>query len=494
MKRKTISVLFILMLFMPVMNFAFETLTTVYVDGLAPMSIDGNLDDWEGIDVQEVPLTQQLEGFSTREIITINGDVDLSFSFKCFADARYVYVAMMVKDDDIIIGNSDFGEGWKHDSPTVYFDGDCIDISKPYFDANDGQLKVIGAPPDGVAYIEGLIPYFYEIQVPYFWESRGIKAGFKQYDTGYNVEIAIPLKVLGWNNIEPGKTMGMNIRTVDIDHDMDADEVEKGLLWGPDPDHTLYFKTENYNRVVFAKAVSMPGVVESGVSGGMLRTVGSEARELELELSTPDYTDGTELLAAVLEDIATERWDAAEIKLASVKDAIWAQPMLGVVQLKANKCEQGTSQLLDFVGQCPDDYAVKWAKKFLKNDAKFLYIYYSGQFVSDNQLYVNMISILQEYIKHFPDDIEAKFKIANYLEEINSYENAINYYNQIEKSSANNADILKARIGIAENLFLNGDYFEAKKLAEELINNSNDSKTILGAQMILLSVEQKTSN
>lgn len=493
MKRKTIPILFILMLFLPVMGFAIETLSTVYVNGLAPMSIDGNLDDWEEIDVQEVPITNQIgqTNRNPREVITTGGDADLSFSFKCFADARYVYVALMVTDDDIIIGNHDFGEGWKDDSTTICFDGDLQNISKSYFDANDGHFKVIGAPPDGVAYIEGNIPYFYEIQVPYFWESRGIKAGFQQYDTGYNIEAAIPLKVLGWNNIGPSKTMGMNIRVVDMDHDMDVDSVDKGLTWAPDPDHTSQFKTECYNRVVFTDEVSIPGVVKSGVSGGTYSAIGSEARELEIELSTPDYTDGIELFDAAFEDIAVEKWDDAESKLASVQDAIWAQPMLGIVQLKSEKIKQGVQYLHDFAEQCPDEFAVKWVNKFLKRDVTFLHHTFSGERISDNHVYTNRADILYEYFKLNPDDQEAYNIFLKFLKLTEGQDHDLALINKIMNENINKGIYDNAKLALARYSFINGDYQRTTQLAEEIINSDVDSKLVLDARMILLSIAEE---
>ena len=47
----------------------------------------------------------------------------------------------MVTDDEVIIGNQVFGEDWKDDSTTIYFDGDCQNIAKPYFVENDSNPK-----------------------------------------------------------------------------------------------------------------------------------------------------------------------------------------------------------------------------------------------------------------------------------------------------------------------------------------------------------------
>ncbi len=493
MKRKTIPIICLLLFFLPVMAFAVETLSTVYVDGSAPMTIDGILDDWESLDIQTVPVTNEIGDTSKnpRSVITTRGKADLSFSFKCFADARYVYVALMVTDDDIIIGKHDFGEGWKDDSTTICFDGDLQNISKSIFDANDGHIKVIGDTPDGVAYIEGNIANFYDVQVPYFWESRGIKAGFQQHDTGYIVEAAIPLKVLGWDKIELGKTLGMNFRVVDMDHNMNVNIFDKGLTWAPDPDHTSHYKTECYNRVIFSNEVSIQGEVDVQDSGGTLIRVGSEARELEIELSTPDYVSGIELFEEVLEDIAENNWADAESKIASVQDAIWAQSLLGVVQLKTEKIEKGVSQLLDLAEKCPDDFVEKWVKNLLIYNSKFLYNDIPGKDILNNHGNANISYILNEYLKTFPDDNLAIKRLLSMLKIIGNTEYDFSILNQIIQES-NNLEISdNAKIALAKYYFYKGDNQSAETLANELIYSSAEAKTKLDARMIILSIEYK---
>ncbi len=450
MKRKPIPIICLLLFLLPTMVFAVETLSTVYVDGSAPMTIDGILDDWENIPVESVPVINQIADTpqNVRGVIQTGGAADISYSFKCFADNRYVYFALMVTDDDVIIGNQVFGEGWKDDSTTIYFDGDCQNIEKPYFDENDGNLKVIGAPPDGVSWIEGLIPYF-KIQVPFFWESRGVKAGFQQHDTGYNIEIAIPLVVLGWDSISPGKTMGMNTRVVDMDTSLDQENTDKGLIWNEDTDHSAHYMTKNYGRIVFEKAVNI-----SGISQQMAKPVSSEARELEIVLGAPTYTDGEAFFDEVLKDISNSDFTAAENKLKSEKEAIWVQPILSVIQLKQGKIDEGVQQLFVFGEICPDNFAEAWVKTFLKNEARWVYEVFKGKNIKFLDKYNESLAlILEEYIKKYPEDYVAKLELA-------------------------------------QNYFIIMNFNSSSKLAKEIIINCDNSNIKLDAQMILESIER----
>jgi len=493
MKRKIIPIIVILLISVPVMGFAIETLNTVYVNGSAPMNIDGDLVDWEGINLQEVPIAGKLSPERNhRSLVYPQGPNDLSVSFKCFADAQYVYIAVSVIDDELLIGNYGFSKGWKNDAVTIFFDGDLKDISKQYYDANDGMIKVVFDPPDGVAYIEGLIPYSFEVMVPYFWESRGVKAGFKQNETGYTVEIAIPFNVLGWDTLEPGKQMGVNFRIHDMDSDMDIETQDCGFVWAPDPRNMNVFTTEEYGRIIFTEAVSMPGVT-SVEPGGTVRVVGSEARELELELSTPDYSDGNALLTAVLMDMADKKWDTAVSKLSPVQEIIWTNPLLGMIHLESGKYDEGVERLTYLAETCPDAFASKWAREYPKYKAMVLLDTVEG--VKKN--YANgparSAYILHEYLKQYPDDQEALDRFYETLKRTGGDEYDLMIINKIINESVNQDIISKAKNALARYYYFNSDYNQAAQVAEAVINSNADSKTTLDAQMILLSIEQKTS-
>src|SRR4030043_231167 len=78
-----------------------ETYNTKYVDGYAPITIDGDLSDWEFVNVKSVPIT--LIHLYTR-MDKYNGPSDVSGVFRSFADRNYLYMAFEVKDDILIIG------------------------------------------------------------------------------------------------------------------------------------------------------------------------------------------------------------------------------------------------------------------------------------------------------------------------------------------------------------------------------------------------------
>ncbi|MFC1542048.1 sugar-binding protein, partial [Candidatus Latescibacterota bacterium] len=381
-----------------------EILNTSYINGLAPMSIDGNLDDWEGIQTNEIPVIVPVMNVNNpRQTITPTGSSDLSGSFMCFADNRYVYFAVTVIDENLVIDSFEFSKGFKNDSVTVYYDGDLQDISKPYFDANDGMIKVIAELPDNVAYMEGIIPYLFEVMVPYFWEARGVKAGFKQNDDGYSVEIAIPLSILGWDGIQQDKTMGLNVRIHDMDQNADVETTDSGLIWAQDPDNTSWWMTESYNRVVFSEEISIPGEVARGGLEESVLTIGSESRELELILNTPDYSDGDQLLTAVLHDLENKDWESAESKLGVLENVVWAQPMLGIIHFEAGEYESGVDILHDFALECPDDFAVKWAGNYPKMKAWLYFDTVPGIEKSYESGPAKAASILHYYLNLNPD-------------------------------------------------------------------------------------------
>jgi hypothetical protein len=121
MVKRMVTALALLLFVAAAPGSAYETLTTVFVDGIAPMVMDGNLDDWANIPAQEVPVTHPIEKTrSTAEVIATHGATDCAFSFKCFADQKFVYFALIVKDDEVLIGCHMFGQGWLDDSSTLY--------------------------------------------------------------------------------------------------------------------------------------------------------------------------------------------------------------------------------------------------------------------------------------------------------------------------------------------------------------------------------------
>jgi hypothetical protein len=398
MVKRMVTALALLLFVAAMPGLAYETLTTVFVDGIAPMVMDGNLDDWANIPAQEVPVTHPVE--KTRDdakVIATQGVTDCAFSFKCFADRNYVYFALIVKDDIVLIGRHMYGKGWLDDSNTLYFDGDCVDTGKDYYDANDGQLKVIGNPPAGVKYIEGYIPFFYEGNIPYFWEARGVKSGFRVTGDGYITEIAVPASVLGWDMITAGKIMGANLRVVDKDGDPDDESTDKGYIWAPDPEHTAHFSARSFNRISFATVVPAPEA-----SSQSIQLVQNDDG-VSITLGMPDIIKGRTILNEVLADLTIPDFAAAEAKLLPIQSEMWVKPLLGYIQLKKGDIEAGTNQLIDFGKVCPYPWAEEYIQVFLKESVQYMLQNYKGTEASITQEVIDsIVTIIGIFLDRYP--------------------------------------------------------------------------------------------
>lgn len=354
MKKEIAFITTILIMTFPV--YAVETFNTGYVEGIAPITVDGDISDWAGMDLPIYPILNQL---NFRNVFPAKSDIDLSASFKCFADDNYFYVAIMVTDDIVTVGNHPSGMGWNDDSAEICFDGDLKDTSKPYFDMNDGQVRVT-ADKNGIALIEGAIPYLYESQPPYFWEARGVRGGFKETTNGYTLEAAIPLSVLGWDKFISGKKIGLNIRIFDDDNEINAGMIDHGLTWVEDIQNTSFWKTQYYNIITLSEKNEISGNIQSSERISTTTAIGE--RDIVLELTKPDKSNYNDIIDMVLNDMMQEGWNAALSRLNTVKDRVWALPLIGVIQNKEGKVNEGYETLLSFYKESPDERAREWAK------------------------------------------------------------------------------------------------------------------------------------
>ena len=465
----------------------YETLNSVYFNGLAPIIADGFLDDWEEIPAPEIEVTNPiLETRDEADVIPLDGPDDLAFSFRCFADNQYIYFALIVKDDEVLIDRHIFGKGWLDDSCTLYFDGDCLNVDKLYYDENDGMLKVIGSQQGGVKYIEGLIPYFYGVQVPYFWESRGVRSGFQHTDDGYISELAIPIAVLGWEDMYEGRYMGANLRVVDMDSDVIPDEVDKGLIWAEDPEHTAHLSAKSFNRIVFSETINVSDLENSSPK------VSTSENGINIILEAPDGTDGAAIICAVLSDLSNDDFTAAENKLMPLSNELWIRAFLGIIQLKRGEAEKGTNQLFEFGEYCPEPWGEEWVKAYLKSEAQWLFFQYKDIITDDMGSLRYMDTIFNEYNTHYPGDSEGWFVSGEWAENTGNYENAVTCYSMIEMTSSNAERFNEAQLKIAQNLFYLSRYVEAQKVATTILNSTADNQYKLKANMVLMSIETKT--
>jgi tetratricopeptide (TPR) repeat protein len=466
--KRSAQILMLVLLMTSAPGNAYETLTTVFVDGSAPIVMDGSLDDWVNIPAQEVPVTNPFENaITSTKVFSDNETGEYPFSFKCFADKDFVYFALIMKDDKVILERHGFGYGPLEDSAALFFDGDCLDTSKRYYDSNDGMLRVAGSPLSGSNYIEGLVPYFYPVQIPFFWEARGVKSGFGITMNGYVTELALPASLLGWDSINAGKQMGANVTVLDLDRHSDEEKPDNGFIWAPDPLHTIYYSTSSFNRIVFSKVIPANGLSlkekkvektsdgENGIAGAL------------------DFAGGDTLFNSVLADLEKEDFDSAEARLLPEQDKIWVKPILGVIQLKKYDYN-GAIQLLDFGDECPYPWGDEFVRDFLKHNLNGLLVNYKGTRNNSRQkIFQTYGNVSKVYAEHYPTDLEGLFNYAEYLGNISLSKRAQEVYRTIiqtgQSSPIKDQDVFTSFQYVARSYLALGEYAQADTVLKELV-------------------------
>jgi len=453
----------------PVTSFSVETYNTVYVEGKAPISIDGELSDWSFVNVPSA----RIEWFDPKWGIPEN-DSDLSAAFTCFHDAYNLYVAVTVKDESFVTEQNVFGLSWYDDSVEIYIDGDINPISEEGFDNNDAKIR-ISADNDGKTMLEGLSQPS-KIEFPYMWESLGVRAALKQNDDGYVVEVSIPYKVLGWEQWETGRQMGMNIRVIDDD---DGGQNDGFIGWVSDPDYTYFVSTKSFNHVAFTIPVTISGIGQSG----QVEISKDQPQEIIAVIESSDQDQNYDDIFAVLNQFGRQtfrgEYNTAMSILSAQNEKPWNLALLGLVQSTNNKykeCIQTYSQLID---KSQDKSVCLWAGLEVGRAYKNL-----GEDTKAEDEFDSLLFSLQ-------DNWVAEFEFIQKLERAGAYRVVIKLLKNLINASEKEEILVNARLALARNYFYIGDYDNATQLAKELINQNVDSKITLDAQMILLSINKK---
>jgi len=487
MKKILFFIGFSLYFLLPFSCYGNELYSTVYCEGKNPIIIDGDLSDWDALDISSVPLPFFQ---SKTQVQTAPASEDFSAVFKSFADVDYVYIAVLVNDDKVIIGNHPFSEGWYDDSIEICYDGDLKNVSKPFYDSNDGQIRIV-PNPNGIPYVEGNIPYLYIASIPYYWEARGVRCGFKLQEKGYTVEVAIPLEVLEMANIHQNSSFGLNVMVLEDDNEGNDGLGEGYLSWSYDPDDTSWWKTECYNRIVFSRIIPQP-VVNSENPEQKVRAIGNNAWEIELGLNAPDSKGYNALLASVLNDFSNNDWSAAEEKIKPISDRLWAQLFLGVIQMQNNKFEEGIQRFHDFSILSTEKIIKEWASLYPYTVAKELMM--SNELFERFQKRENWKSarILHEYLKLNPDDKEACELLTFALQMTGGSEPDLYTIQKIILEPSNNDIGDQAQVALARYYYINNQFENANSICNNILTKQISPQIALDSRMILLSVEKKS--
>jgi len=224
----------------------------------APVSItvDGDLSDWEGIEVPEEPLLHSCikKGFTPP-----SSDADLSASFRCFVHEDTFYIAVSVTDDTLVFGEERFGERYKDDSVEIYFDGDLA-VRQPEgipeytrgsfttnYDRNDAEIR-FSKDSRGMVPLEGMGLFGDRLMMlPGLWESLGIVAAIRENAQGYTAELKVPKGVFVSTPLRFGAKVGFNVM---INDDDDGEGRDSKISWTPDLYDESWLTTEAFGELV----------------------------------------------------------------------------------------------------------------------------------------------------------------------------------------------------------------------------------------------------
>ena len=203
----------------------------------SPPAIDGDLADWAGVTFYKVtPATGVFDGESG----TTDDPADLSFEFAVANDAKYLYVAMAITDDILVLDtnpdpNEKSARAWMDDCVEIFLDGDhshsphARDVAKIEF-RTGGEFSVVanGAVTSDQSGVPG------KNGDPDFWTSAGsygpspgaaYQAPWDGERKIYFIEARFNYQIMG---VGAGNTIGFTVSAHDDD---DGGDRDTALYW-----------------------------------------------------------------------------------------------------------------------------------------------------------------------------------------------------------------------------------------------------------------------
>lgn len=223
----------------------------VFLQRPASIVIDGDLSDWENLDVEVQVVGNFCSPGRSGKFSKPSDSADLSANFRCLADLRNFYVAVEVRDDTLIFGEESFGEAHEDDSVEVYFDGDCAQHvsrkGKSDYDANDAEIR-FSVGKEGKTRLEGMGLFGGRlVMLPGLWESLGIRAAIKRNPGGYTAELKVPKIVFVSVPLYPGGQIGFNVMVNDDD---DGGKRDSKVSWTADLLDQSWLTTKHFGRLL----------------------------------------------------------------------------------------------------------------------------------------------------------------------------------------------------------------------------------------------------
>ena len=184
------------------------------------ITIDGDLSDWGDISHARIELTNKDSRNTELTIGYVKDDSDLSGVFFLAHDNKNLYVAGIIRDNEIVTTKS---------KDKIYED-DCVEI---FIDADNNGFKFDGNPYD---YQLGIAPSGPNGK-PQAWAwgyvqkyPSDIEYASKIIKGGYTIEVKIPFSSIHGFDPKHTKSMGFTISI----HDKDMNGKVKKLTWSID--------------------------------------------------------------------------------------------------------------------------------------------------------------------------------------------------------------------------------------------------------------------
>jgi len=255
-KKGVISVLCTLLLFCPA-NAKEYVYKAILLKNPAPIRIDGDLSDWEGLGAEVEVIGNICVSAGNSPLSPPSDESDLSGSFRCIVDPEDFYIAVEVKDDRLVFGEEKFGESYNDDAVEVYFDGDLA--PKKYgegidYDANDAEIR-LSKDKSGKVSLEGMGLFGDRLfMFPGLWESLGIKGAIKEQPWGYTAELKVPKIVFVAVPLWPGVEIGFQIMVNDDD---DGGRRDSKISWTEDLKDESWYTTRYFGKLVIEKSAEV---------------------------------------------------------------------------------------------------------------------------------------------------------------------------------------------------------------------------------------------
>jgi tetratricopeptide (TPR) repeat protein len=522
--KKIIFLVFVT-LFIPLSIPSAEILNSVYVEGIAPINVDGDLSDWDFLPAKAAPLTNLFWNWwnAPGQMKPNKTPEDLSGSFKCFFDSYNFYVSMKVNDDHFISGREPYAHNFYDDCVEIVFNGDA---NNWYESGNFGLVRIFAEDKTGKTLVEtrGFFPQWQ--MYPCIWEELGLRAGLKRNDTGYTVEAAIPCRFMGWEKFDPSRNLSLEIQIFDTDNK----KTDCAISWGRGAPMFGSQDSPPPNYVNFSAQIqppneskSIPGSPKKGNNENIFR-------------GTPEQNQLFDQVTEVYRAYSEKDYETTErlLRSGSNFNKRWQQFFLGNIMFDTRRFPESAGVFSSLTKNAPDncfsEIAVfKTGRAYMRAGEKIKALdmfrrvllktidHHSAQmFVTNNVFRLcigDLISgeppdspvlkkkdeILADYAKaycrsldSYPVDDEKNFNlIKSGFDQVKAFEGSIILLDKMSRTAKDPEIRKKAKFDLARCSYAKGDVKGAEKLANELLKTDINAEQTSILKSLLESIEVK---